>query len=268
MTLPRFVPTAFRWALLGASTVLLLAACTEDVTPPEALVSSSPGDPSQGGLLVIVAPGGETSAEAYELETSYHVLIDGVELTDQTYGPIWVNPGITVNAGFHDAGGHHIELTATASPTVFAVDIVITGGALNRLYVFGPRGGLKARFDAYPLAPPSGEYHLTAINLVRAGGVQIEVVSCADAATCTPVSPPLSLGDTFDTDISNVPFRTDSTGGAGFGYRQVATASLPTAPVISFSPAVFIGPDPQGITAYIAAPIYMSSDGNMILAAN
>src|SRR6185437_1906880 len=149
----------------------------------------------------------------------------------------------------------------------------------TRLYVFGPRGGLQARFDSYPLAPPAGDCHLSAINLVSAGGVQIEVVSCTDAVTCSPVSPPLSLGDTFDADVPSVSFSTVSPpfNNAGYGYQQVATASLPSPPVIPLTIAVSIPPPcvaeadgtdlcpTEPISGYIAAPIYMSTDGDMIL---
>jgi hypothetical protein len=291
MTRPRLDPTAFCSALLGTLTILLLPACsTQDVTLPESVVSISPASPSQGALFVIVAPAAETAAEeqadvqAHKPDISYHVLIDGHVMMD---GQVWdhpdppivvgggdnaYNPGgnTIVEAGYLDAGVHHIELAETESPTVFAVDGMITSGALTRLYVFGPRGGLQARFDSFPLQPPAGQYHVSAINLVRAGGVPIEVVSCTDTATCTPVSPPLSLGDTFDTDtdISNIPYNTVTTfsaSGAGYGYRQVATPSLPTPPVISLTPAASAVQQFTGYTGFIAAPIYMSGDGNMIL---
>jgi len=288
MTRPRFDPGLFRSVLLGAFTVFLFPACrTENVTLPEGVVSTSPASPSQGGLLVIVAPAAATAAEeqANETETTYHVLVDGqVQLDGQVFDvpdpPIVTQPGFASLGGYYDPGVHHIELAATDSATVFAVDGMITSGAVTRLYVFGPRGGLQARFDAYPLQPPANQYHVSAINLVRAGGVQIEVVSCTDAQTCTAVSPPLSLGDTFDSDISNISFNPASTtfsaSGAGYGYRQVATASLLTPPVLPLAVAVvpsgcirqpdgtYVCPG-QPISGFVAAPIYMSGDGNMIL---
>jgi hypothetical protein len=298
MTRPLFVPTAFCSALLGAFTVFLLPACrTEDITLPQTVVATSPAGPSQGALFVIVAPMAATPAEeqadeqANKLDVAYHVLIDGQVETDGQFfdAPIVTQPGVATLGGYYDAGVHHIELAAPDSPAVFAVDGMITSGAATRLYVFGPRGGLQARFDSYPVQPPAGKYHLSAINLVRAGGVQIEVVSCTDAATCTPVSPPLSLGDTFDTDadISNVPTNsfgigTLSASGAGYGYRQVATPSLPTPPIIDLGPASIpgclveytaMGPAAppgvdtcpvQSITGFIAGPIYLSDDGNLI----
>jgi hypothetical protein len=283
MTRPRFVPTAFVSALVGTLTVLQLPACTQDITPPEAVAGTSPASPSQGALFVVVAPTAATSAEEYadalaqKPEVVYHVLIDGkvqmgVQGSGITGSPIVTQPGYASLGAYYDAGVHHIELAATDNPTVFAVDGMITSGALTRLYVFGPRDGLQARFESYPLEQPAGAFHVAAINLVRAGAIQIEVVSCTDAATCTPVSPPLSLGDTFDTDISNVSNNTLET--FGYGYRQVATPSLPMPPVIplNFAEApAGCSVGSKGLTCtplpfigLLAAPIYLSGDGTLL----
>lgn len=274
MNRPCFESPVLRSALLGALTLSLLPACgTEEVNPGQTILDLSPTDPSQGGLLIVVAPTAETAAEAAQTtdEPSYHVLVDGKELMyDDPVQPIVVGGGGAFSAGFY-TGMHHFELAATDSPTVFAVDGVIASGALTRLYVFGPRDGLQARLVTYPFAPPAGQEHLSAINLVRAGGVQIEVVSCTDATTCTPLSPPLALGDTFDADVPSGPGGdggnfSRSDGGDGYGYRQVATAALPTPPVLSMMAGFGLGSSEPNAppAAFIAAPIYMSSDGTPV----
>jgi hypothetical protein len=120
---------------------------------------------------------------------------------------------------------------------------------------------------SFPFTPPAGNEHVSAINLIRAGG-NIEVLSCADATHCTPVSSPLSLGDTFDADFPVVPsdkvYASPSSSGAGYAYRMVPTASLPDPPVLSILQAVI----PQSIFGsplnYIAAPIYLSPDGHVL----
>jgi hypothetical protein len=278
MTRPRFDPVVFRSALLGAFTVLLLPACrTEEINPNHTIFSFEPTDSSQGGLIVIVAPTAETAAEVQadpQDEPTYHLVVDGREVMwyglpanqPLVLGGVELGPAI---AGFYEPGPHHFELAATDSPAVFTFDgIIAGGGALNRLYVFGPRGGIQTRFVSYPNEPPAGNEHLSVINLVRAGGVQIEVVSCTDAATCTPVSPPLALGDTFDADfpIGTASYNglSLSDSGAGYGYRQVAPA-LPTPPINLLEDGFQIMyPVGAPTTAYVGAPIYMSSDGNMM----
>jgi hypothetical protein len=270
MNRPRFDSLVLRSALLGPLTLFLLPACgTDEISPGQTILDLSPTDPNQGGLLIVVAPTAETAAEAAQSndEPSYHVLVDGKELMyDDPVQPIVVTGGGAFSAGFY-TGMHHFELAATNSPTVFEVDGTIASGALTRLYVFGARDALQARLVTYPFEPPAGQEHLSAINLVRAG-VEIEVVSCTDATTCTPLSPPLALGDTFDTDVPSSPggdggnfSRADS--GAGYGYRQVATAALPTPPVLSMMVGFGVGgTDPNAPpAAFIAAPIYMSADG-------
>jgi len=268
MTRPSLDPRVFRSVLLGAFTVFLVPACrTEEIILPHSVFT--PTDSSQGGLVVIVAPTAETAEEAQANphdEPSYHLVVDGQEV---------VNGGLPANqprildtsgpsmAGFYDPGPHHFEFAATDSPATFAFDGAIASGALNRLYIFGPRGGIQARFVSYPNEPPAGKAYLSAINLVRAGGVQIEVVSCTDAATCTPLSPALSLGDTFDADVSSdlvegAAGTSLSASGVGYGYRQVAPA-LPMPPINRLENGFEIMS--TVLAAYVGAPIYMSSDG-------
>ena len=117
--------------------------------------------------------------------------------------------------------------------------------------------------------PPGDSAHISAINLVRSG-VEIELVSCASATTCTPVSPPLALGDTFDADFPGSGLSDGgsslSTSGVGFGYRQVASPSLPTPPIL---PVMRGYPIPLGQGAnYAVAPEYLMPDGTCPLTAN
>jgi hypothetical protein len=253
--------------VLAATTV---PACgTDDIRPDQTVVSYTPTDSTRGELLVVLASTAETydqllaESRANQTDASYHVLIDGKELVLDDGGsirPLVVGRGGAYGAGFHAAGAHRFTLVAPGGSTAIETDGVIASGALTRFYVFGPADALQTRFVSHAFAPPPGDLHISAINLVRAGGVQIEVVGCTDAATCTPVSPPLSLGDTFDADLPILPASIDggsslSASGAGYGYRQVATASLPTPPILSLW---------GGEAAFLAAPVYMASDGTFL----
>jgi hypothetical protein len=147
---------------------------------------------------------------------------------------------------------------------------VIAGGAVTRLYLFGPADALQTRVISYPVAPPPGDQHISAINLVRSGGVQIEIVDCTDASTCTPVSPPLAFGDMFNADLPSRPTSDGggsslSAAGAGYGYRLVPTAALSSPPVLSLWGAdTLLNPEPGAPAGLLAAPIYMASDGTFL----
>lgn len=265
-------------AALTALALLAHPACgTQEIPTDQMILVNGQTDPSQGGLLVTVAPAAATYEEAQAetapsaSEPAYHLLIDGKELM---YGDplqaVTVGGGGTYGAGFHDAGPHHFTLVSLDGPTVFEAQGTIASGATNRLYVFGPATGLQARFVTIAFAPPAGEEHVSAINLVRSGGVQIEIVRCSDAMTCTPVSPRLALGDTFDGDLPASGGSPEgqfslSASGAGYGYRQVATASLPNPPVLSMMPAGTVASLGLGTPpTFIAAPIYLGADGSVL----
>jgi hypothetical protein len=167
---------------------------------------------------------------------------------------------------------YHFEVKALAGRRVFSGDGPIVDGAVNRLYLFGPLDALQVRFTSYPFEPPAGSEHASAINLVRAG-VSIEVVSCTDASTCTSVSPPLALGETFEADFPLVSGANDVTSlsdGVGLGYRLVPAASLP-APFINrllrANPALGRTPPTSGAgpAIFLAAPIYLAPEGNPIM---
>jgi hypothetical protein len=279
MTRPvRFDPTILpASALMAALALLGIPACgTQEIRTEQVVLVGESTDLNQGGLLVTVAPAAATYEEAQAetgpsaSEPEYHLLVDGKELVyDDPVQPVTVGGGGTYSAGFYAAGVHRFTLVSLDGPTVFDAHGAIASGAVNRLYVFGPPNALQARFVTRAVAPPSGQVHLSAINLVRSG-VQIELVSCSDATTCTPVSPPLGLGYTFDADLpasggSAGGESSLSSSGAGYGYRQVATASLPNPPVLSMMPADAITSPASGrAPTFIAAPIYLAADGSVL----
>ena len=267
-------------ALLGPMAALTLPACgTNEIRPDQTVVSYMPTDPTQGGLLVVLAPTAATydqlqaDSRANKTDANYHLLIDGKELVIDDGGsirPLVVARGGGYGAGFHAAGAHHFTFVAPGGSKAIETDGVIASGAPTRLYLFGPSDALQTRVVLFPAALPAGDQHISAINLVRSGGVQIEIVGCTDAATCAPVSPPLALGDTFDADLPRGPASTDGGGslsatGAGYGYRQVPTPSLPTPPILSMWPAdLVVSQDAVVPAAFLAAPVYLASDGTFL----
>ena len=112
--------------------------------------------------------------------------------------------------------------------------------------------------------------HVSLINLVRlAPG--LEVVSCADAASCAPLSPPLAFGQSFDADFAagtSDGTRFSLATGASIGFRQIATAALPAAPVQPMSSIFNLLAAPETVPPVPAnlvfAPIYMTAAGNVV----
>jgi hypothetical protein len=278
-------PRFDRIAVLGATLLvsvaaLTLPACgTEELRADHVVVTYMPADPTAGGLLVALAPSAETydqqlaDSRANKNDAAYHLLIDGKELVFDDAGSfraVVVARGGTFGAGFHAAGAHHFAFVAPGGSTAIEADAVIATGAVNRLYLLGPADALQTRFMSYPIAPPPGDQHISAINLVRAGGVQIEVVDCIDAANCTPVSPALAFGETFEADLPGRPVSNQgssslSAAGAGYGYRQVPTAALPTPPILSLWGAdTLVTLEPGVPVALLAAPIYLGGDGTFL----
>jgi len=257
---------------LGLSTLASLPACgTKDVGANTVLRDNNlqPG-PNQGSVLIVFAPLNATYSDylAEPNPSLFLLLVDGKKLVDSDGESYAIPAGNEYSAGNYDAGVHHFAMTEVGRGTVFEGDAQVTRGALTRLYVFGPLDALQGRFVSYPLETPAGQAHISAINLVRSGGVQIEVVSCVDATTCTPISPPLALGDTFDADFpadgpadAGVQGSSLSADGVGFGYRQVATAALPTPPILPMLAALSgLWTEPPGLK-FVAAPEFLLADG-------
>jgi hypothetical protein len=271
--------------LLALVLGLELAACnTRDIAPHQVAVESSQSDPGQGALLVLFTSTDATFAEeqahfmAHPNLTQYHLLVDGQEAVFDNLGspePIVVLEGSEASAGYWAQGMHHFELAASGAPSAFSGDGPIVAGAVNRLYVLGPPEARQGRFTSYPFAPPAGSQHASVINLVQ-GGTSIEVVSCTDASHCTPVSPPLALGDTFEADFSLLPSDGEpvslSSNGAGVGFRLVPTQAVP-APyispllleVVAFGRSIPTFPGPPN---FVGAPIYFGDQGNVIVQFN
>lgn len=253
---------------LGLSILVTLPACgTKDISTGTILRDNNlQPEANQGSVLIVFAPPDETypEFEAAPNPGLFLLLVDGKKLVDSDRESYAMPPGTEYAAGNYETGVHHFAITGMDGETVFEGDGHVTSGALTRLYLFGPLDALQGRFVSYPFRPAGNKNHFSAINLVRSGGVEIEVVSCAYATrACTPVSPPLALGDTFDADFSASGLSTYASSftpsGLWIGYRQVATPSLPTPPVLSLSQGYPIPfPDPP---AYVAAPEYMLADG-------
>jgi hypothetical protein len=247
--------------------------------------NSLPPTASQGTLAVVFAPVDETPAEMLsDPGPAISIRADGKDVVDSDGEVLTVGPGSWIIAGNYEGGIHNFAVVAAGGGTLFAGDSTITSGEATRLYLFGSFDALEGRFASYPFVPEEGSMHVGAINLVADGGVEIEVVSCADVTACTPVynvannggiadetppfcpnttncapvSPHLALGDTFDADFplgGIFGLSQTSATSVSFGYRQVATPSLSVPPIQSMVQA-----DPIPLTLrstpanYLAAP--------------
>jgi hypothetical protein len=266
---------------IGAALLALPACRTEEIATPTTAVGTEPG-PDRGELTIVFAPSPDTFTEQQALAgtlmttfTQYGVFVDGSQLVwEGLYGyapqPVTVGEGGMYGGGYLPAGPHHFAIAvAGGGPVIFAGDAEIEPGSVIRLYLFGHPGEIQGRFVSYPSAPAPGMLHVSLFNLVRlAPG--LEVVSCPDAASCAPLSPPLAFGQSFDADFAAG--TSDSTRfslatGASIGYRQVATAALPAPPVQPMS-SMFDSVSREPVASYPAnlvfAPIYMSAEGNII----
>jgi len=266
--------------LLGLALAALttLPACGTKELSPKQVLAGPDAQPtaSQGTLGIYFAHPEETYAELQTAPTQVliHVLADGKDLVSSHEYLYTVVPGEFLIAGNYEAGIHHFAIAQVGGGTLFEGDGPIDSGQTTRLYVFGPLDALQGRFVTYPFKPPDGSIHITAINLVRSGGVEIEVVTCTDPTTCTPISPALSLGETFDANlpVSNTPtsgMQPVPTTGGSFGYRRVATASLPAPPIQPLAQALLIPLTlPYATPIYAVTPEYMGDDGRTLMSAD
>jgi hypothetical protein len=269
-----------------AGTLLAGAGCGTDDIPRPFLLASGPG-PDAGGLVVAFASPEDTYAGAEQAmanpeRTPYYVLCDGQVVSNDGSQPFTVFAGGNPNWVFYlSAGLHHFAVTATlGQPPVFEGDGQVPGGGTAHLFLYGPLDDVKGVFTAVPAVPASGDEDITAVNLMR-DGQAIEVVSCTDWATCTPLSTALGLAGVFETEVPALPdpcdpkaqaltpgswgtggcFTSMTTEGAGVGYRLVATPSLPDPPVNALSWGVDgIADDPRP-PIFVAAPVFMSAAG-------
>jgi hypothetical protein len=261
---------------IGVVLFALPACSTQEIDPePVQMLVGGPGWNS-GALEIAFAPW-ESDFAAEQADNSvgdnFHLFVDGAQVAGWSYTgsleQIVVSEGALNAIGFLPAGAHHFEIRAGFhGPTAFAGDGVLLPGAQTNLYLFGPPGGVEGRFVSLPYAVPAGTAHVSLINLIRTGQ-SLEVVACADISHCTPVSPPLAIGEAFAADVPLDGRQDWPTGqfavsnGAAIGYRQVPTPAVPDPPLHPFFGTLdLVGPlDPA--TLIVSAPLYMSPEGNV-----
>jgi hypothetical protein len=276
-------------ALPLAFTLLCLAACSTELVGPDNVVNgSSETAPGQGAFLISFA----STAETYQTDHArrattwnppiYNVTMDGKILAEEegTEGspvpkllPISVSEGGLAGVGYLDGGPHQFAVLTPGSAPIWEGDGDIMPGGALRLFVFGPADAEQGRFAFVPNAPSvAGNENITVINLMRSGQ-SIEVVSCADATTCTPISPPLAMGDLFQTEVPAVGlseggYASMTADGAGIGFRLVPSAALPN-PIVD---ALYVGPLGQGAfpppEVFVAAPVFLSEQGESLTGFN
>ena len=271
-----------RLTIAAALLPLTLAACgTQDIDPNDVTVASSEAGPDKAGLTVFFPPTDESyqasqaRAAATPNPVGYHVIMDGKMLAfDPGSGGLTafsVGEGGAFSLGYLDAGTHHFAIGAFGAPPIFQADGELTGGTTTNLFLFGPLNGLQGKFVAMSATPSPGNEHVMAINLMRSGPA-IEVVSCTDASTCTPVSPALALGDVFQADFPTVTSTAGddynyslNSAGAGIGYRVVPSATVPAPPVLPMGLGFAVGaPSYPPALNYLAAPVFMTDQGGTL----
>lgn len=265
-------------ALPLAASLLTFAGCgTQDIDPNDVVVASNQPGPDKGGLTVFFPPTDE-SVQAEQARaantphpTAYQVMLDGkLVASDQGDGeltPFLASEGGASSLGYLEAGSHHFAIAPAAGAPIFEADGELTGGETTNLFLYGPLDGLQGKILPMPNALSMGSEHVTAINLMRSGQT-IEVVSCTDASTCTPVSPALALGDVFEADFPAVTSSVDNysltSTGAGIGYRLVPSATVPDPPVLPMGLGFQVGaPSYPPALNFLGAPIFMTDQGQV-----
>jgi hypothetical protein len=265
---------------IGAGLLALSACGTQEVGPNPGLVVGDMATPDSSQLLLAFASTAESyeelqaSAAANPDLTPYSLFLDGRQLIrdlgDQYGGkqPIIAREGATFGFGYIPSGPHHFTLEAPGGGRpLFAGDAEIASGSTTILYLVGRLDALKGHFVSLP-EPAAGTLHVDVISLVR-GGAQIEVVSCGDADGCTPLSPALSLGETFAADYPAVDGDTGPAlaDGRQIGFRLAPTAELPAPPVQQITSAR-TRPAPTNVAPmppvnYAVAPLYFYPQGHV-----
>ncbi len=238
------------WALFGCGGQSDMIVLVADGAGPEmggVQVACSPTASSFDDEQARLSAGGQGSASQ-----PLQVSIDGQPaMLDDGAGHrsrVVVREGGKSSLGYLEAGPRHFAVTSSSGTPVFEGDAQVPGGGVLWLFLFGPAGAQQGRFVATPDFPAVGNQHLTVVNLARTGQ-SLEVVSCDDGATCTPLSPVLALGDLFDTEVP---------AGAGqTGYRVVPSPALPAPPLLTFE-------DAASSAVLMAAPVYISDQGQLL----
>jgi hypothetical protein len=272
-------------ALSFVFAALTLPACqTQQIEAPNVLVIGGPSGPDRADVMVQIAPADAT----YEAEQAryqsrseqpeYHVLIDGHYVSEPTTNGLWavtIEEGGGLDLSYVAAGPHEFTIMDSNNEPTFNGESNVPGSGSLRFFLYGPLDALQGVFVPIPVGPPAGDDHMTVVNLLRSGQT-IEVVSCTDASTCTAISPALALGDVFDADVPAVPSHpcpaslgpdncdTLTADGVGVGYRLVPSATLPNPPMNALKQS-FYSPTGSPLN-YLAAPVYMSDQGQVQLA--
>jgi hypothetical protein len=260
---------------------LLLSGCGAQPTP---VVLAAAAGPDMGGVLVAFSPTAATfddeqarlvqadDAPGAQVSAAWQLRIDGSPAVfdggEENVSAVTVTEGGQSVLGYLDAGPHHFTVAAPGGGPTFDGDAEIPSGGTLRLFLFGPPDALQGRFVSTPDLPASGNQHVTVVNLLRTGQ-SLEVVACTGLTACAPVSPALSLGDLFDTEVpapGEGAAATITADGVGIGYRVAPSLSLPAPPVLALTAG--------GATAaatpdvFVAAPVYMSDQGELLYGFN
>ncbi len=269
------------YVALGLATLTLAACGTEQISASETLINDGQPRPNDGALEVSIGPSPETFAEEASLylpvpgvvtkiPPRYEVYMDGKRLVHETGEPALFAEGHGGVVGYLDASPHHFELRGIDHATTFTIEADITTGLITHLYEFQSTNGWEGEAVSYPFAPSDGTQHVSVLNALREGG-SIQVVTCADPATCTPVSPALAVGESFEGDFPAA-YGDDgrsslSLSGAGIGYQLVPSASLPN-PQVNPARITTLLPDQDPnnpVFNLTAAPVYLGDDGALQL---
>jgi hypothetical protein len=275
-------------AISIAWTVLALASCRTEEISGAFLIPSDQAGPDKGGLVVGFSPTEETyEAAEQDMEnpspTQYYLFVDGEAVTESGGSPPFtIAAGGNPNWAYYlTAGPHHFSIAAPGQAPVYQVDGAVPGdGGTVNLFLYGPLDAVQGVLAPTPQLPSPGNEHITVVNLMRSGQT-IEVVTCNDATTCTPISAALALGELFDAEVpaviddcnrsspSSVPgtwsgggcFTSRTTSGAGIGYRLVPSVSLPNPPVSALTWGISGSQLSNGPPIFVAAPVFMTAQG-------
>ena len=270
-----------------ACTLVALTACGTEEIRGHVLLASYQDAPDRGGVVLAIAPpeytDQPTEGQIRNLGgTQYHLFADGNAVCGPDGLPVTTQTGGVTWTYYLPAGPRHFAIAESGQPPILEGDGQIPGGGTANLFLYGPLDHEKAVFVPTPMIPAAGNEHITVANLLRSGQT-LEVVTCTDATTCTPMSLPLAEGDVFDAEVpalfddcdrssfSNVGswssggcFTSRTRKGAGIGYRLVPTASLPDPPVNAVTWGMT---DLKGDSSnprapiFVAAPAFMTEQG-------
>jgi hypothetical protein len=250
-------------ALSFAFNLLALPACS--LEPTNVVVAAATAGPDSGGVVIDFSP---TEPQMTSSSTEYRVRLDGrlvvFEDSPGLASPLTVVEGGTSRLAYLDPGPHHFTIITSNAHPVFDGDGQVASGGVTRLLLFGSLDDLSGRFVSTPNVPSTGNEHVTVVNLLTSNQA-IQVMSCLDAATCTPMSPALALGDVFDTEVPAV---LDGGGtsltaaGEGVGYRLTPSDALPDPPLVPLDlEMASLASNLPVPPIFFAAPVYMSDDG-------